>query len=83
MAASKTAKKPKGRNYRKEYDRYHGSPEQRARRSARVLSRRKAVKAGKVKKGDGKDVHHKDGNPKNKAQSNLVAKSKSKKPVLC
>ena len=78
MAASKTVKKPKGRNYRKEYDRYHGTPEQRARRSARVLSRRKAVKAGKVKKGDGKDVHHKDGNPKNKAQSNLVAKSKSK-----
>ena len=32
---------------------------------------------GKVKKGDGKDVHHKDGNPRNNAKSNLRVQSAS------
>jgi len=35
-------------------------------------------KKGKVSKGDGKDVHHKDGNPKNKKASNLKVTSKTK-----
>lgn len=78
MPKSKKVKKPKGRNYRKEYDRYQGTPEQRARRSKRTLARRKLIKEGVVKKGDGKDVAHKDGNPKNNARSNLSVQSKSK-----
>ena len=36
------------------------------------------VKAGRVKKGDGKDVHHKDRNPKNNSKKNLRVVSKSK-----
>ena len=32
--------------------------------------------AGKVKKGDGKDVHHRDGNPLNNKKSNLKVVSK-------
>jgi hypothetical protein len=33
---------------------------------------------GKVSKGDGKDVHHRDGNPKNRKASNLGVTSKAK-----
>jgi len=67
----------KKRNYRKEYDEYHGTAEQRANRSKRVLARRKMMKAGKVKKGDDKDVDHKDGNPQNNSMDNLKAVDKS------
>lgn len=63
------------RNYRKEYDRYQGRPEQVANRSSRNKARRKAVKAG-IAVG-GRDVHHKDGNPRNNRLSNLKAMGKS------
>jgi len=65
------------RNYRKEYDNYQGSPEQKKKRAKRNAARRKMQKAGKVSKGDGKDVDHTDGNPNNNNTSNLKAKSKS------
>lgn len=78
MPKSKTVKKPPKRNYRKEYDRYQGKPEQIARRAARVKARRIAEKKGLVKKGDGKDVAHKDGNPKNNSAKNLKVQSKAK-----
>lgn len=65
------------RNYRKEYDNYQGLSEQIKRRSSRNKARRKMVKSGKASKGDGKDVHHKDGNPKNNARKNLTIMGKS------
>jgi hypothetical protein len=65
------------RNYRKEYDNYQGTPEQRKNRSSRNKARRKMVTSGKASKGDGKDVHHKDGNPKNNARKNLTIMGKS------
>jgi len=46
------------RNYDKEYEEYHAKPEQKKRRAERNAARRKAAKAGKVKKGDNKEVHH-------------------------
>jgi len=46
------------RNYRKEYDEYHGKPEQVKNRAERVKARRMMEKKGAVSKGDGKDVHH-------------------------
>ena len=46
------------RNYRAEYDKYQGKPEQIKNRAARNAARAKMMKAGKVKKGDGKDVAH-------------------------
>jgi hypothetical protein len=46
------------RNYRAEYDKYHASPEQKRNRAQRNAARAKLMKAGKVKKGDGKDVAH-------------------------
>jgi len=66
------------RNYRKEYDNYHSKPEQRKNRSKRVLARRKMEEKGRVHKGDGKDVDHKNGNPKDNSDDNLRVLSKSK-----
>jgi hypothetical protein len=49
------------RNYAREYETYHASPEQKRRRAQRNAARRKMARAGKVRKGDNKDVHHKKG----------------------
>ena len=48
-----------GRNYRAEYDRYQGKPEQIANRTKRNAARSEMEKKGVVSKGDGKDVDHK------------------------
>ena len=61
------AEKKKKRNYRKEYDNYHSKSKQKKRRAKRNAARRKLAKKGKVRKGDGKDVAHKDNNPNNPA----------------
>lgn len=66
------------RDYKREYEIYHGKPEQIARRAARNKSRRMLVKAGLVHKGDGKDVHHRNNNPQDMSRSNLAVLSKSK-----
>ena len=58
------------RDYRKEYDNYQGKPEQIKRRDSRNKARAAMVKAGKAKKGDGKDVEHKNGNPLDDKESN-------------
>lgn len=55
---SKDKDAPMARNYRAEYDKYQGKPEQIKNRAARNAARAKMVKAGKAKKGDGKDVGH-------------------------
>lgn len=46
------------RDYRKEYDTYQGTEEQKKNRAMRNAARRKALKKGRVVKGDGKDVAH-------------------------
>lgn len=46
------------RDYKKEYRDYHASPEQKKRRAQRNKARADAMKAGKVRKGDGKEVDH-------------------------
>lgn len=66
------------RDYKKEYRDYHGTPEQRARRSKRVLARRKMEKKHGKAKLAGKDVDHKDRNPHNNGYSNLRISSPSK-----
>ena len=65
------------RNYRKEYDNYHKSSTQKKRRASRNTARAKMVKAGKAKKGDGKDVDHKNGNPRDNSRKNLKMKTKA------
>ena len=57
---------------------YNAKPEQKKRRAARNAARRKMIKAGKAKKGDGKDVMHKNGNPRDNKKSNLKMGSKKK-----
>ena len=66
------------RNYRSEYENYQGKPEQIKKTAARVQARRKMIKAGKAKVGDGKDVSHKNGNPKDNRLSNLKMETPSK-----
>lgn len=65
------------RDYKEEYSEYHGTPEQIKRRAARVKARRYKEAAGEARKGDGKDVDHKDGNPLNNSPANLRMRSKS------
>lgn len=48
----------KPRNYRDEYDSFHGTEEQKQRRAERNAARRKAIEQGRVKKGDRKEVDH-------------------------
>lgn len=57
---------------------YNSSPKQKKRRAQRNKARRIMAKAGKVRKGDGKYVHHKDHNTANNKRSNLSVMSKSK-----
>lgn len=65
------------RNYREEYDKYHGTPAQIKARASRNAARAQTVKEGRVKKGDGKEVDHKDGNPMNNAKSNRQVMSRT------
>ncbi len=62
------------RDYRKEYDNYHSSSKQKKNRAGRNLARRMMKKKVGIK---GKDVDHKDGNPRNNSRSNLRIRSKS------
>ncbi|MHC4369175.1 MAG: HNH endonuclease [Planctomycetota bacterium] len=68
------------RNYRSEYDNYHAKPKQKKNRAKRNAARATMAKAGKVSKGDGKDVGHKKPLAKggSNKKSNLSVQSKSK-----
>jgi hypothetical protein len=78
--APKAPKRParKNRNYRQEYDRYQSKPAQIKKRTSRNAARRALIRAGKVQKGDGKDVIHKNGNPKDNRPKNLGVQTASK-----
>jgi len=66
------------RDYKKEYREYHGKPEQRKRRSSRVMARRLMKKRLGAKAVAGKDIDHKDGDPRNNSPSNLRVMNKSR-----
>ena len=66
------------RDYKKEYREYHSKPEQKKRRAGRNAARRIMEMVGKAKKGDGKDVDHKNGNPTDNRKKYLRVISKSK-----
>jgi len=68
----------KKRNYRSEYDNYHSQPEQIKRRSARNMARRWAERKGLVRKGDGKDIDHKNSDPTDNSPKNLRVRDRSK-----
>ena len=66
------------RDYKKEYRDYHGKPKQRKERSSRAVARRLLKKRLGASKLAGKDVDHKDGNPRNNSLSNLRVMDKSR-----
>lgn len=68
----------KVRDYKREYALYQGTPKQKKRRAKRNAARRKLMKEGRVKLGDGMDVAHKDNNPNNNSKSNLAVQKKKK-----
>ena len=57
---------------------YNSKPEQKKRRAQRNAARRKMIREGKAKKGDGKDVAHLDNNTAHNNQGNLQMQSKAK-----
>ena len=59
------------RNYRREYDTHGKLPTQKKNRAARNTARNALAKAGLVRKGDGKEVDHKNMNPRDNRRSNL------------
>ena len=63
------------RNYKKEYKKFQSTDEQKKKRAARNKARRKALKKGTVKKGDGYDMSHtKNGVVKKKRSVNRGSK---------
>lgn len=61
---------------------YNSSPEQKKRRAERNASRAKMMREGKVRKGDGKDVDHRNHNTADKSSKNLSVMSKSKNRAM-
>ena len=72
----------KPRNYKHEYKKFHSSPKAVAERSSRNKARRKMTKLGKVRKGDGRDVHHSNRRPTDNRAVNLKAVSKSRNRAM-
>lgn len=66
------------RDYRREYELYQGTEEQKKNRAKRNAARAKLMKLGLVRKGDGKDVDHKTPISKGggNGKSNLRVQSK-------
>jgi hypothetical protein len=59
------------RDYAKEYREYHSKPEQIKKRASRNAARRLMIQKGKARKGDGKDVDHKNRNANDNSLKNL------------
>lgn len=66
------------RNYKMEYRNYHSSEKAKKKRAENNSARAKMEKAGKVRKGDGKDVAHKNNNTSDNSSDNLSVQSKAK-----
>ena len=64
-----------GRDYKRERQ-LQSTPSELARNAARKKARRKLEASGRVKKGDGKDVDHKNGNPHDNSKKNLRVTTK-------
>ena len=74
MPSSKNYK----RDYAQEYKTSQSSTKAKKDRASRNAARRKMISSGKARKGDGKDIAHKNGNPRDNRSSNLSTQSKSK-----
>ena len=65
----------KKRNYKKEYKDYHSKPEQKNNRSSRNKARSIIKKSRGAKAIAGKDIDHKNRNPKDNSLKNLRVRS--------
>ena len=65
------------RDYRHEYDKFHSSTKSKKDRASRNRVRREAERDGRVSAGDGKDIDHRNGNPRDNRRSNLRVISRS------
>lgn len=70
--------KSTGRNYKSDYAKFQSSDKAKKERASRNAARAEMQKKGKVSKGDGKDVDHKNSNPTDNSSGNLRVMSKSK-----
>lgn len=61
---------------------FNSSPEQKKRRAERNSTRAKLERQGRVKKGDGKDVDHRNHNTSDKSSKNLGVMSKSRNRAM-
>ena len=72
------------RDYKKIYKKYHSSRKAKKARAARNKARRQMVKAGRVRKGDGKEVDHKrplsKGGSNGKKNLRVVKRKKNRNP---
>ena len=66
------------RNYKDEYAKFQSSTKSKKDRASRNKVRKAALRSGRVKKGNGRDIDHLDGNPRNNSKKNLRVVSKSK-----
>jgi hypothetical protein len=64
------------RNYREEYRKYQSSTKSKLDRASRNRARRRLMALGAVSKGDGKDIDHRNKNPRDNSMSNLKVTSK-------
>ena len=61
---------------------YNSKPSSKKDRASRNAARSEAMKQGKVRKGDGKDIDHKDSNPRNNKKGNTQVMSASKNRAM-
>ena len=64
------------RNYKNEYSKYQGTAAQKKKRASRNAARNTLKKTGAVKRGDGKDVNHRNVNPMDNRAKNLSVTTK-------
>ena len=56
---------------RHEHEVFQSSPEAKKANSSRVSARKKAIRSGRVHRGDGKELDHKNSNPLDNSPSNI------------
>lgn len=61
---------------------YNSKPSSKKDRASRNAARAEAMKEGKVRKGDGKDIDHKNSNPRDNRKGNTQVMSASKNRAL-
>jgi hypothetical protein len=70
------------RDYKREYEKYHGTAEQRANRSKRTVARNQSNAEGRTSKGDGRDLDHKKplskGGSNSRSNTRVVSRSSNR-----